>query len=61
MAEPKAQPGGGHVYTLEKDGVVCCTSSLPDCGYSTQMLKELRAAGFELYQDGQKVKRQSKA
>lgn len=57
MAEPKAQPGGGHVYTLEKDGVVCCRSSLPGCGYSTEMLKELRAAGFELYEDGRKVKK----
>ena len=57
MTEPKAQPAAGHVFTLEKDGVVCCTSSLPDCGYSSEMLKELRAAGFELYQDGKKVKR----
>ena len=57
MEEPKAQPCGGHVYTLEKDCVVCCTSSLPDCGYSTEMLKELRAAGFELYEDGRKVKK----
>lgn len=57
MEEPKAQPCGGHVYTLEKDGVVCCTSSLPDCGYSSEMLKELRAAGFELYEDGRKVKK----
>lgn len=57
MANTTAQPGGGPVYTLQKDGVVCCTSSLPNCGYSTEMLKELRAAGFELYQDGCKVKR----
>ena len=57
MAESKAQPCSGHTYTLVKDGVVCCTSSLPDCGYSTEMLKELRAAGFELYQDGRKVRR----
>ena len=61
MAEPKTQPGGGHIYTLVKAGVVCCRSSLPGCGYSTEMLKELRAPGFELYQDGQKVKRQGKA
>lgn len=52
-----AQAGGGPVYTLRKDGVICCQSSLPGCGYSTEMLKELRAAGFELYEDGKKVKR----
>ena len=53
----KAQPAGGPTYTLRKGGVVCVSSSLPGCGYSTQELKELRAAGFELYEDGQKVKR----
>lgn len=55
MAENKAT--AQHTYTLVKDGVVCCASSLPNCGYSTEMLKELQAAGFELYEDGQKVKR----
>jgi hypothetical protein len=57
MTEPKAQPGGWHIYTLEKDGVICCRSSLPGCGYSTEMLKELHSAGFELYEDGRKVKK----
>lgn len=52
-----AQPDGGHVYEIRKAGVVCCSSSLPDCGYTTQQLKELRAAGFDLYEDGKRVKR----
>lgn len=51
------QPGGGPVYEIRKAGVVCCSSSLPDCGYTAQQLKELRAAGFDLYEDGKKVKR----
>lgn len=57
MAENKAtaQPGGGPVYTLKRDGVICCQSSLPGCGYSTDMLRELRAAGYELFADGKKV------
>ena len=55
--EATARPGGGPVYTLRKDGVICCQSSLPGCGYSPAMLKELQAAGFELYEDGRKVKR----
>ena len=53
-----AQPGGGPVYTLKKDGVICCQSSLPGCGYSTELLKELRTAGYELFADGKKVGRQ---
>lgn len=59
MAQSKAtaQPGGGPVYTLRKGGVVCVSSSLPGCGYTAQELKELAAAGFELYEDGKKVKR----
>lgn len=59
MAQSKAtaQPGGGPVYTIRKNGVDIVESSLPGCGYSAQELKELAAAGFELYQDGKKVKR----
>lgn len=59
MTESKAtaQAGGGPVYTLRKDGVICVESSLPGCGYSTQELKSLAAAGYELFQDGKKVKR----
>ena len=52
-----AQPGGGPVYEIRKACVVCCSSSLPDCGYSAKELKELRAAGFDLYEDGKKVKK----
>lgn len=57
MAQSKAtaQPGGGPVYSLRKDGVICCQSSLVDCGYSAGMLKELRAAGFELYKGNKKL------
>lgn len=57
MAESKetAQPGGGPVYTLKKDGVVCCQSSLPGCGYTAGMLKELREAGYVLYRNDKKV------
>lgn len=52
---PAIQPDG-ITYTLRRDGVIACTSSIPGCGYSSQELRELRAAGFELYADGKKVK-----
>lgn len=56
MAENKiAQTCGGPVYSLRKDGVICCQSSLPDLGYSAATLKELRAAGYELYKGEKKV------
>ena len=59
MAQSKAtaQPGGGPVYTIRKNGVDVAGSDIPGCGYSTQELKELAAAGYELYKDGKKVKR----
>lgn len=57
QSKAPAQPGGGPVYTIRKDGVICVESSLPACGYSAQELKELAAAGYELYKDGKKVKR----
>ena len=46
------RPGGGPVYTLVKDGVICCQSKLEDCGYTAGMLQELRNTGYELYRDG---------
>lgn len=55
QSKATAQPGAGPVYTLKRDGVICCQSSLPDCGYSADMLRELRAAGYELFADGKKV------
>ena len=54
--ETTAQPGGGHIYTLRKGGVVRVTSTLPGCGYTAAELAQLREAGYELYMDGQKVK-----
>ena len=44
-------------YEVRKDGVVCCASYLPMCGYSPLFIKELQAAGFDFYADGKKVKR----
>lgn len=55
MAQNNTTASDGHVYTLRKGGVVCVTSHAPDCGYSTQELKELRAAGYILYCDGKRV------
>ena len=55
MKTPAMKPDG-ITYTLRRDGVTACTSSIPGCGYSSQELRELRAAGFELYADGKKVK-----
>lgn len=49
--------GGGYIYTICKDGVICAASNIPGCGYSTQELKELRAAGFEILEYGRKVKK----
>lgn len=56
QSKTRSKPGGGSVYTIRKDGVDCVESDLPDCGYSTQELKTLAAAGYELYKDGKKVR-----
>lgn len=60
MAQNKAtaQPGGP-VYTIRKNGVDVVESDIPGCGYSTQQLKELAAAGYELYKDGKKARRKA--
>ena len=48
---------GGYIYTICKDGVICAASNIPGCGYSTKELKELQAAGFEILENGRKVKK----
>lgn len=58
MAQNNTTASSGHVYTLRKGGKVCVTSSLPDLGYSSQELKELRAAGYHVYCDGKRVQGQ---
>lgn len=55
----KTEPGAV-LYEIRKDGVTCCHSYLENCGYSTQTLREMLAAGFELYIDGKKAKRTKK-
>lgn len=54
-AKKQPSPVAGRSIPSEKNGVICCQSSLVDCGYSAGMLKELRAAGFELYKDDKKL------
>ena len=51
---------GTVLYEIRKGGVTCCRSCLENCGYSTQTLREMLAAGFELYIDGKKAKRPKK-
>lgn len=51
------ETSGAVRYEIRKNGVVCCASYLPLCGYTPQTIKEMRAAGFELYADGKKVKK----
>lgn len=52
----KTEPGPV-LYEIRKGGVICCQSYLENCGYSSQTIKEMQTAGFELYADGKKVRR----
>ncbi len=56
-ASNDAADGGAVRYEIRKGGVVCCASYLPLCGYDQQTIKEMRAAGYELYADDKKVRR----
>lgn len=51
------ETSGAVRYEIRKNGVVCCASYLPLCGYTPQTIKEMQAAGFELYADGKKIKK----
>ncbi len=40
------------VYEIRRDGRVWVRSSAPDCGYTAQQLRSLRAHGFTLHKKG---------
>lgn len=40
------------VYEIRRDGRVWVRSSVPDCGYTAQQLRSLRAQGFSLHKKG---------
>ncbi len=47
---------GALPYSIRKDGRAYVSSSLPDCGYSPQQLRQMQKAGFYLYKDGKRAK-----
>ena len=40
------------VYEVRKDGRVWVSSSIPNCGYTAQEMRSLRAMGFSLHKKG---------
>lgn len=44
------------VYEIRRSGQVLCSSSIPNCGYSREVLTDMAKAGTHLYCDGKKVK-----
>ena len=44
------------IYEIRKDGQTYCRSTVPDCGYSKETLRNMKAAGYRLYENG-KLKR----
>lgn len=43
-------------YEIRRSGQVLCSSTLPDCGYPKDILRDMTRAGLHLYCDGKKVK-----
>lgn len=39
----------GTMYEIRKNGKVWVRSSIPDCGYTPETLKSLRAHGFKVH------------
>ena len=44
------------VYSIRRSGVDVCVSSVPNCGYTPETLRSMKAAGLYLYKNGKKVK-----
>ena len=45
------------LYEIRRDGRVWVRSPIPDCGYSAQELRSLRAHGFRLHKVERKEKK----
>ena len=56
QSKTKNKTRGGYICAICKDGVIHRASNIPGCGYSTQELEELKAAGFEILEYGRKEK-----
>lgn len=48
------------IYEIRRNGEVICSSSIPDCGYTPETLKDMERNGMHLYCDGKKVKSRSR-
>lgn len=48
-------------YEIRRTGQVICSSSIPDCGYSKEILRDMERNGMHLYCDGKKVKSRSRS
>lgn len=44
-------------YEIRRSGQVICRSSIPDCGYPKEILRDMERNGMHLYCDGKKVKK----
>lgn len=47
--------GGGSLWQTKKRGCVGVSSPAQNCGYDKRTLESLKAAGWHLYRDGEKV------
>ena len=44
-------------YEIRRSGQVICSSSIPDCGYPKEILKDMERNGMHLYCDGKRKSR----
>lgn len=40
------------LYEIKKAGITYCSSSIKNCGYSLEILQDMRKAGYRLYCGG---------
>ena len=44
---------------VRRQGIVLCSSSVPDLGYSHETIRDMERNGLTIYCDGQRVKHRS--
>lgn len=49
------------VYEVRRGDTVLCTSSVPDLGYRSELLREMELDGYEIYIDGKRRPRREKS
>jgi hypothetical protein len=46
----------GNLYEIRRGKITLCVSSVPNCGYTKETIRDMERSGLYLYRDGKREK-----